>query len=129
MKLLQRLAALTMATGLTMVPMIASAAGPAHADRCEPEELVLGAGTSPINENDNPVCWATINYVYPFICDDFTTAVTCAGSISPNPNYRPDLVFFQPDPNRLYCGLYTFVVPTGGCAFNAAAAPPVNFTP
>lgn len=129
MRVRQRLGALMVATGLTFVPMIATTAGPAHADRCEPEELVLDAGTSPINENDNPVCWATINYVYPFVCDNFTTAVTCAQSVSPNPGYRPGLVFFQPDPNRLYCGLYSFLIPNGGCAFEATPTPTPSLVP
>lgn len=40
----------------------------AYADRCEPEEIVLGPNTSPIDERDNPACTALFFYVYPFIC-------------------------------------------------------------
>lgn len=39
----------------------------AYAHRCEPEELVLGPDTSPINEDDHPVCAVMFFYVYPFV--------------------------------------------------------------
>ena len=89
---------------------------PAAADRCEPEELVLGAGTSPIDENDHPACVILLNYVYPFICRDTTTLLNCAFSRRLDPNYRPPLIpTYAPDPDRIYCNLYEFVVPTATC--------------
>lgn len=115
MSIRKRVATVALATGMAFVPMIATSAGTAHADRCEPEELVLGAGTSPIDERDHPACYVLINYTYPFVCDNFTTLVTCLGSINPDPGYRPALVFYQPDPNRIYCNLYSFAV-GGSCA-------------
>lgn len=117
MKTKKRLAAVVMATATLLVPLTLGASTPAYADRCEPEELVLGAGTSPIDERDSPVCYVLLNYTYGFICNDFTTLNTCLQSRDPDPNYRPSIVFYQPDPNRIYCNLFLFVFPNGQCSY------------
>lgn len=129
MSVRKRLAAVVMATGVAFVPMLATTAGTAHADRCQPEELVFGAGSSPIDERDHPGCVVLINYVYPLVCDNFTTLATCMQSISPNPGYRPGLVLYQPDPNRVYCGLYTYAVPGGTCARTSDGPVPAPAAP
>jgi hypothetical protein len=124
MSIRKRVATVALATGMAFVPMIATTAGTAHADRCEPEELVLGPGTSPIDERDNPVCFVLVNYTYGFVCDDPTTLNTCLQSVNPDPSYRPNPVFYQPDPNRIYCNLYSFAVPGGSCTREADAPLP-----
>ncbi len=68
MKLRPRLAALLVAAATAATPLGLAATTSAHADRCEPEELVLGPNTSPIDERDQPLCTVMFSYVYPFLC-------------------------------------------------------------
>lgn len=90
---------------------------PAHADRCEPEELVLGPGNSPVDERDSPVCVVMLTYVYPFICDDFTTAMRCSATVNPDANYRPPLVpAYSPQADRVVCNAVNFTLTTAGQA-------------
>lgn len=56
-------------------------APPAHADRCQPEELVLGPGNSPMDEEDSPVCTVMLGIVYPALGCDSTTLVRCINSL------------------------------------------------
>lgn len=91
-------------------------ATPAAADRCQPEELVLGPGTSPVDERDNPVCVVLLQYVYPFLCSDFTTLPRCVQSLDPNTGYRPPLVpAYDPDQSRVWCRAFLFAMPSGAC--------------
>lgn len=58
---------------------VTTLAVPAHADRCQPEELL---GYDPlIPEEDSPVCDLLIDVVYPIVCEDFTTLANCTTSI------------------------------------------------
>ena len=99
----------------------------AHADRCEPEELVLGADTSPIDERDNPACTVLFNYVYPFVCEGDTpgeqpsdTILVCAQNLRLNPTYVPPLIPpYSPDFGRLTCNLIKFASPSATCLFTA----------
>jgi hypothetical protein len=52
-------------------------AAPAQADRCQPEELITGSGTSPIPDEDDPRCWVMDGFVYPNIDCDNTTGQRC----------------------------------------------------
>jgi hypothetical protein len=90
-------------------------ASPAAADRCQPEELVIGS--SPIDERDNPVCAVLIYQVYPFLCDDSTTLLRCLGSINPDPTYEPPLVPpYDPQADRIVCNTLGFVFGTSNCS-------------
>lgn len=107
--------AITLLAAVAIALIGVTTAEPAYADRCEPEELVLGPGTSPIDERDHPLCYVLINYVYPQVCDDYTTLATCLGSFNPQPsvpNYTP----YNPDPYRIYCNAFEFAFGSGTCA-------------
>lgn len=67
---------------------------PAHADRCQPEELVLGSGNAPYREEDSPVCTVMLGVVYPTLGCDSTTLLNCVNSMTPAP--VPDV--FNPIP-------------------------------
>jgi hypothetical protein len=82
---------------------------PAHADRCQPEELITGAGSSPVDERDHPACYVLINYVYPFVCRDYSTLGNCMGSIELDTGYRPGIAPYTPDPGRIVCNLARYV--------------------
>lgn len=102
-------ATLLVATALALLPTQA-----AHADRCQPEELVIGS--SPIDERDNPVCAVLIYQVYPFVCDDSSTLLNCLGSINPDPSYEPPVVPpYNPQPDRIVCNGVGFVFGTSSC--------------
>lgn len=106
----------------------ASSATPALADRCEPEELVLGPNTSPIDERDNPVCAATFFYVYPFVCasdgnNPPPTLLQCPRQVQLNPTYVPPLVPpYNPNVGRAACNLIQFASPTTTCVFTSDPA-------
>lgn len=110
---------------LTAVGAIAPTA--AYADRCEPEEIVLGPDTSPIDERDNPACTVLFSYVYPFICSpDGTPPSTligangCTSNISLRPTYVPPLIPpYNPQAGRLVCNLVLYANPNGTCLFTA----------
>ena len=122
MSLRQRAVALTVAAAALLTPL-GFAGTPAHADRCQPEELVLGPGTSPVDERDNPVCVVLLQYVYPAVCRDYVTAPRCLQSIALNPGYRPPLIpAYNPNPGRIYCNLYLWVNSSGTCTYAAAGA-------
>lgn len=95
--------------------MVVVAPSPAHADRCQPEELTpIGPGGSPVDERDNPVCVALDTYVYPLICPDNQPKPlgACLQTLRLNPSYRPPLFpTYQPDVGRIYCGIWNFVLP------------------
>ncbi len=58
----------------------AMGASPAHADRCQPEELL---GYDPlIPESAHPGCGVLIGVVYPMTCDNYTTLATCTTSLN-----------------------------------------------
>ena len=69
----------------SLVPLALSAtfigAPPAHADRCEPTELVVRivdpSYEEPIDEEDKPWCVVLINYVYPRLACDSSTLQAC----------------------------------------------------
>lgn len=103
----------------------------AHADRCEPEEIVLGPNTSPIDERDNPACTVFFFYIYPFICatDGYNPPSTlvgpdgCTQNLRLNPTYVPPLIPpYSPDYGRATCNLILFVNPNGTCIFTAEPA-------
>lgn len=99
--------------------VIGTSAPAAHADRCQPSEIVIGGGTAPVDERDDPVCAVADQYVYPFVCPSPSPQPllpNCVQNIDPNPNYRPPLVpQYNPDLGRIYCNLYKAVVPGGTC--------------
>lgn len=107
------------------------APAPAFADRCEPEEIVLGPNTSPIHEDDNPACTALFFYVYPFICADdgynppptLIGANGCTSNLRLRPTYVPPLIPpYNPQVGRLVCNLILYVNPNGACVFTADPA-------
>lgn len=59
-------------------------ASPAAADRCQPEELVLGSGNAPYQESDSPVCAVMDGVVYPAVnCPPPTTLLGCVNQQTP----------------------------------------------
>lgn len=54
----------------------------ASADRCQPEELVLG-GSTLVDEGDNPVCVVVLRVVYPALACDSTTMPRCLATLDP----------------------------------------------
>lgn len=115
-----KLAAITLVAASGLMGFTAT---PALADRCEPEELVLGPDSSPIHEDDNPACTVLFFYVYPFVCSPTGEApppglLQCPTSIDLNPNYRPPVVPpYDPDTGRLPCNLVRFANPNMSCTF------------
>lgn len=80
-KLLTALLAVSVAL---VVPI--AAAGPASADRCQPEELVLGPGNAPLPEDATPVCAVMNDVVYPTVgCNATPTLIACVNKLTPNP--------------------------------------------
>ncbi len=129
MKARPRLAALAVAVATAVTPLGLFSTTTAHADRCEPEEIVLGAQTSPIDERDHPLCAVLFQYVYPFICTGPNgelpppTLLQCAQNIAINPGYRPPLMpAYSPNVGRAFCNLYYFVLPSGACTYTADPA-------
>lgn len=66
--------------------------GPAHADRCEPAELVVRRipgfenWEDPAHEEDSPLCYVLLNYVWPSICNNFQSpngVFNCLGTLKP----------------------------------------------
>lgn len=114
-----RLALAACLTLLVSIAMTFVGVGEARADRCQPSEIVIGGGTAPIDERDDPICAVMDQYVYPFVCPSPSPQPllpNCVQNIDPNPNYRPPLVpQYNPDPGRIYCNLYKFAVPGGTC--------------
>ena len=127
MKLRPSAVALATAVAATLSPFGLAAQSPAHADRCQPEELVLGPNTSPIDERDQPACAVLFFYVYPFICSQSgsqppPTLANCLQNIRLNPGYRPPLVPpYSPNVGRAFCNLYFVAQPNGTCTFVADA--------
>lgn len=120
-----RLSALTL---LAAAALMGASATAAHADRCEPEEIVLGPDSSPIHEDDNPACTVLFFYVYPFVCSESGAApppglLSCPSNIFLNPNYQPPLIPpYNPDTGRLVCNLILFALPTATCTFTGDPA-------
>jgi hypothetical protein len=126
MKVRPRFGAFAVAAALAVTPLGLAATTPAHADRCEPEELVLGPNTSPIDERDHPLCAVLFNYVYPFICTGPNgeqpppTLLQCVQNLRINPGYRPPVIPpYSPNVGRAFCNLYYVVLPSGACTFIA----------
>lgn len=69
---------------LALVGFATTQSTPAFADRCQPEELI---GQEPIiPEGDHPGCQILINYVYPILCDDYSTLNRCTQTLDPTFN-------------------------------------------
>lgn len=68
--------------GMLLAVLIGGAvasAQPAHADRCQPEELL---GYNPlIPEGDSPVCQVLIDQVYPAVCAGTATLAQCTANL------------------------------------------------
>lgn len=65
---------------VAMFASLAALSPPAHADRCQPEELL---GYDPIiPEEAHPVCDVLIDVVYPVVCDNSTTLATCTATVN-----------------------------------------------
>lgn len=126
MKIRRRAAAVLLAGAAALLPVSVLTASPAFADRCEPEEIVLGPNTSPINEADNPVCTVAFFYVYPFICADsgynpprtLIGAGGCTSNLRLRPTYVPPVIPpYNPSVGRLACNLILYANPNGTCVF------------
>lgn len=103
----------------------------AHADRCEPEEIILGPDTSPIDERDNPACTAIFFYVYPFICTDdpnqppptLIGANGCTSNIRLRPSYVPPVIPpYNPNVGRAACNIILYANPNGTCVISSDPA-------
>lgn len=120
MKLRARLTALAVMTAMTAVPLAAVVPQAAHADRCEPSELVLRTFFGPnyeenfLDERDNPACYVLLNYVYPRLCDDQSTLNNCIRSANPKPFTPISVAPYSPDAGRIYCSLYLAAARTAG---------------
>lgn len=79
MNLIARLGVLAFAC-LALAGLSVAQAEPARADRCQPEELVLGSGNSPYREEDSPICYVMLGYVYPTLGCDSETLITCVNT-------------------------------------------------
>jgi hypothetical protein len=108
-----------LAVGLLAV--VASAgmlATPAHADRCEPTELVLRAidptYEEPIDERDSALCYVLLNYGYYYLCVNGAQGLACF--LKPNPGVRPlpPLQDYHPEPGRVFCTVSMFVITEAG---------------
>jgi hypothetical protein len=67
--------------------VLTAGAEPAHADRCQPEELVTGPNSSPIPESADPKCPVMDELVYPLIgCPPApATLPNCVMQVAGNP--------------------------------------------
>lgn len=128
MKIRRRAAIGLLTACAAVIPVNIFAAGPAYADRCEPEEIVLGPNTSAINEADNPACTALFFYVYPFICatdgnnppSTLIGAGGCTSNIRLRPTYVPPVIPpYNPNVGRAACNLILYANPTGACVFTS----------
>lgn len=112
------------ATVATTLAVLAPA--PAYADHCEPTEPVVRVirpgYEEPGDERDNPLCYVLLNYVWPRVCDDYTTLLgTCINSINPDPQ-EPIVIYpYNPNPGRMYCNWVKFVQTTLGQTGNCNA--------
>lgn len=78
------------ATTSMAIALPVAVAAPAHADDCQPEELVLGSGNSPYNDENSPLCPVMRGIVYPTLqCADGTTLIGCVNEYSPVPVTNP----------------------------------------
>lgn len=72
----------------TLTVLAVAAPTPALADRCQPEELVTGSGTSPVPEDGDPRCPVMDAVVYDnVVCDD-TTLRRCIDTVDAWHTYR-----------------------------------------
>ncbi len=104
--------------GIMASTLVMASPTPAHADRCQPEEFLLGPGGSPMDERDNPVCAILDQYVYPVLCPDppKQTLVACLQNLNPSPqNASLQPPSYRPNYGRIYCGLYRFAFPDSTC--------------
>lgn len=118
-----------LAAGL-LVPLSMTTASPAYADRCEPTEPVVRVLMPQYEEfmaeQDSPFCYVMLNYVYPRICDDYTTLLgTCINSLNPDFQEPITVYPYQPDAGRIYCNTYLAIVralnSTGSCTYAPVA--------
>jgi hypothetical protein len=122
--------ALPLIAALLLTAAGAIAPTAAHADRCAPEEIVLGPDTSPIDERDNPACTVLFFYVYPFICAPAGNPPPtllgpdgCTANLSLNLAYVPPVIPpYNPNAGRLVCNLILYVNPNGTCTFEGNSA-------
>lgn len=112
------------AASVSLVP-----ATPAHANNCQPEELVFGEGNSAIGKTDSPVCFVFETWMYPFLCPNAdpngngeTDPIECSMNLSPRLQNLPNLgqvTQYQPNANRIVCSAVNFTFArlglTGGC--------------
>ncbi len=108
-----RRTAIAVAVTLVAGSFLVLTPAPAHADRCQPEELIPGFGTSPIDERDTPVCFVMDTWVYPFLCRNATNPnpQNCINNLDPDLNNPPDLTQvtnYRPNVFRVYCNLYVW---------------------
>lgn len=106
---------------IVLLTVIVGNARPAHADRCEPDELAIrlvwADYESPSNEN-TPHCVVTIFFVYPLLACDSTTLMTCLATVNtdpraPRPITLPERDDITPiectsggDPSKQECAIY-----------------------
>ena len=61
---------------------LGTVAEPAHADRCQPEELVLGSGNSPLgSDSGDPRCPIMQAVVYDTVTCDDSTFMRCVNTL------------------------------------------------
>lgn len=71
---------------LLLTSLLLIEASPAHADRCQPEELVTGPGSAPIPESADPKCPAFNEFVYPLVgCEETPTFAKCMSQVQADP--------------------------------------------
>ncbi len=102
--------ALLLAAAATL--LLGPAAQPAQADRCQPEEIVLGNGNSPMQEEDSPVCWVMLPYVYPSLSCDRTSMMSCVNTLNAADTVKTQLnCVTDPIPHPDQCPLIDPVIP------------------
>ncbi len=96
-----RLAALALAVSVVAAfSLLSVAAPPAHADRCQPEELVTGSGTSPIPEDRDPRCFVMDTFFYSTVVCDDTKFRNCLSTL----DARATAARIAADPAGFYYG-------------------------
>ena len=105
----------TLALAAVLAAGSALTATPAHADRCEVTELVLRivdpSYEEPVDEQDNPLCYAMLNYGYYYLCPGGEQGLACF-TRPPNPDPTrpfPGVEDYHPEPWRVACDLYNYV--------------------
>jgi hypothetical protein len=103
---------------LTAVVASGLSTAPAHADRCEPTELVVRAidpsYEEPIDESDSALCYVLLNYGYYYLCANGAQGMACF--TNPNPAVRklPPLRDYHPEPGRIFCSVSMYAINAAG---------------